>query len=75
MNKEEVHNFFKMLGACLNKDNFLNKLQRAFNVEESGILLINKLGKFVATKGAKDMRVLTPRERGGKCNSDRVLQC
>jgi hypothetical protein len=72
INKEEVHKFFKMLEACLNEDNLLNKLQRTFNVEESGSKLINKLGKFVATKGTKDIDVLTPRERGGKCKSDPI---
>jgi hypothetical protein len=40
MNKEEVHKFFKMLEVGLNGDNLLNKLQRIFNFEESGIQLI-----------------------------------
>jgi hypothetical protein len=42
----------------------LNKPQSIFNVDESGIQLINKVGKFVEKKGTKDVHVLTLRDRG-----------
>jgi hypothetical protein len=37
MNREELHNFFKMLEAVLKGDKHPNKLQSTFNIDESGI--------------------------------------
>jgi hypothetical protein len=53
-----------MLDAVLKENNLPNKPQSIFNVDESGIQIINKPGKVLANKGAKDIHVLTPRERG-----------
>ena len=39
----------------------MNKPQNIFNMDESGIQLINKPGKVVTMEGAKDIHVLTPR--------------
>ena len=74
MNRTETGNFFKLLEEVLTKENLMNKPQNIFNMDESGIQLINKPGKVVTMKGAKDIHVLTPRERGENitviaCNS------
>jgi hypothetical protein len=61
--------------TILKENNLLNKLQSVFNVDKSGIPLINKSGKFVGKKRTKDVHIPTPREREGKCNSDGMLQC
>jgi hypothetical protein len=53
-----------MLEAVLKENHLPNKPQSIFNVDESGIQLINKPGKALAKKGAEDLHVLTPRERG-----------
>lgn len=45
------------------KNDLTNKPQNIFNVDESGIQLINKPGKVLITKGAKDVHVITPREK------------
>ncbi|KAK9679602.1 DDE superfamily endonuclease [Popillia japonica] len=38
--------------------------ENIFNVDETGIQLINKPGKVLTAKGAKDVHVITPREKG-----------
>jgi hypothetical protein len=52
-----------MLEAVLKENKLPNKPQSILNVDKSGIQLINKPGKVLAKKGAKDMHVLTSRER------------
>jgi hypothetical protein len=44
-----------MLEAVLKENNLPNKPQSIFNVDESGIQLINKPGKVLAKKWAEDM--------------------
>jgi hypothetical protein len=53
-----------MMETIPKENNFLNKLQSIFNVDKSGIQLINKSGKSVAKKGAKGIHIPTPREKG-----------
>ena len=64
MNREDTANFFNLLEDLLMKENLMDKPQNIFNMDESGIHLINKPGKVLTSKGAKDTHVLTPRERG-----------
>lgn len=64
MNREEVSAFFKLLKEEMIKNDLTNKPENIFNVDESGIQLINKPGKVLTAKGAKDVHVITPREKG-----------
>lgn len=64
MNREEVNAFFNLLEEEMLKNDLMNKPQNIFNVDESGIQLINKPGKVLTAKGAKDVHVITPREKG-----------
>jgi hypothetical protein len=45
MKTEAVQEFFKTLQVVLNEDNLLNKPQSIFNVDESGVQVINKPAK------------------------------
>jgi hypothetical protein len=54
-----------MLEAVMKENDLLNMPQGVLNADESGIQPINKSGKVVAKKDAKDVHVLTPCERGG----------
>lgn len=64
MNRQEVGAFFKLLEEEMTKNDLTDKPENIFNVDESGIQLINKPGKVLAAKGAKDVHVITPREKG-----------
>ncbi|CAH1956219.1 unnamed protein product [Acanthoscelides obtectus] len=64
MNRTDVSNFFTLLRDVIIKNNLLNKPDKIFNVDETGIQINNKPGKVVATKGTKDVYSLTTSERG-----------
>lgn len=64
MNREEVGAFFKLLEEEMVKHDLTNRPENIFNVDETGIQLINKPGKVLTAKGAKDVHVITPREKG-----------
>ncbi|XP_054706657.1 tigger transposable element-derived protein 6-like [Uloborus diversus] len=64
MNREEVGAFFKLLEEEMVKHDLTNRPENIFNVDETGIQLINKPGKILTAKGAKDVHVITPREKG-----------
>ncbi|XP_054706877.1 jerky protein homolog-like [Uloborus diversus] len=63
MNRE-VGAFFKLLEEEMVKHDLTNRPENIFNVDETGIQLINKPGKILTAKGAKDVHVITPREKG-----------
>ncbi|XP_018576511.1 uncharacterized protein LOC108915046 [Anoplophora glabripennis] len=67
MNREETSPFFQLLIDTLTEYceySILDKLSHIFNMDETGVQLINKPGKVLATKSAKDVYVLTSKERG-----------
>lgn len=76
MNREEVGNFFELLTKILTENNLIGRPGNIFNMDEAGIQIINKPSKVLAPKGAKDVHVLTSRERGenvtviGCCNAE-----
>lgn len=64
MNREDVKKFFELLDRIMEKHNFLENPSCVFNMDETGVQLINKPSKVVTTKGCKDVHVLTSKERG-----------
>lgn len=79
MSRPEADGFFKLLRQVMEEENLMDKPQNIFNMDESGIQLTNKPGKVLTTKGAKDVHVLTPHERGENitvvacCNAEGVF--
>ncbi|KAJ8976639.1 hypothetical protein NQ317_011147 [Molorchus minor] len=65
MCREEVNSFYDLYKTLLEND-LMDKPDRIYNMDESGIQLNNKPGKVIATKGCKDVHVLTSVEKG-KC--------
>ncbi|KAM3963687.1 uncharacterized protein ACR2FA_002210 [Aphomia sociella] len=53
LSREEVNNFYDLLIKVLTDNDLLDKPERIYNMDESGIQLNNKPGKVVAKKGAK----------------------
>ena len=62
--REEVGRFFTLLEEIMDKYNLHGKPANIFNMDESGIQLINKPGKVVTAKGSKNVNVLTSGEKG-----------
>ncbi|XP_045449665.1 uncharacterized protein LOC123669955 [Melitaea cinxia] len=53
LNRTEVANFFKLLITTLTENNLLNKPDRIFNMDETGVQLNNKIGIVLAKKGSE----------------------
>lgn len=64
MCREEVGSFFDLLQETLEKNDLMDKPSCIWNMDESGIQLNNKPGKVLASKGSKDVHVLTSAEKG-----------
>ncbi|XP_054706771.1 uncharacterized protein LOC129216581 [Uloborus diversus] len=65
INKESVdHFFFLILSEVFEEHEFFTRPGSIYNMDETGCQLNNVPGKVVATKGAKDVHVLTCTERG-----------
>lgn len=56
--------FYDLLENEIKKHGLQDKPQNIFNVDESGIQLINKVGKVVAKKGSKVVNKITTSEKG-----------
>ncbi|RVE47494.1 hypothetical protein evm_007905 [Chilo suppressalis] len=75
LSREEVNNFYDLLIKVLTENDLLDKPERLYNMDESGIQLNNKPGKVIAKKGAKVVNSVTSAERGetmtivGCCNA------
>lgn len=75
LSREEVNNFYDLLIKVLTDNDLLDKPERIYNMDESGIQLNNKPGKVVAKKGAKVVNSVTSAEKGetmtivGCCNA------
>ncbi|KAJ8939864.1 hypothetical protein NQ318_017142 [Aromia moschata] len=64
MNRDDVRQFFNLWNQVVTEYNLLEKPSHIFNMDETGVQLINKPGKVITTKGTKDVHVLTSKERG-----------
>lgn len=64
LNREEVNKMFKLLLQVLTEHDLLDKPDRIFNVDETGVQLNNKPGKVIVTKGAKSVHSITSGEKG-----------
>lgn len=75
LSREEVNNFYDLLIKVLTENDLLDKPERLYNMDESGIQLNNKPGKVIAKKGAKVVNSVTSAEKGetmtivGCCNA------
>lgn len=75
LSREEVYNFYDLLIKVLTENDLLDKPERLYNMDESGIQLNNKPGKVIAKKGAKVVNSVTSAEKGetmtivGCCNA------
>nr|XP_026498515.1 uncharacterized protein LOC113402464 [Vanessa tameamea] len=73
--REEVNNFYDLLIKVLTENYLLDKPERLYNNDESGIQLNNKPGKIIAKKGAKFINSVTFAKKGetmtivGCCNA------
>lgn len=64
MNREDVNHFFTLLEQTMTEHNLFDKPSHIFNMDETGVQLINKPGKVITSKGSKDVHVLTAKEKG-----------
>lgn len=64
LSREEVNNFHELLTKVLADNDLLDKPERIYNMDESGVQLNNKPGKVVAKKGAKVVNSVTSAEKG-----------
>lgn len=64
LTREAAQTFYDLLEKEINDYKLQDKPQNIFNVDESGIQLINKVGEVVAKKGAKVVQKLTTGEKG-----------
>ena len=64
LNRETVSAYFEVLKKTLVDNELIDKPGHIFNMDESGLQIINKVGKVVATKGSKEVYRLTSGEKG-----------
>ena len=64
LNRQSVALFYELLRNELIKYNLEKMPQNIYNMDESGIQLINKPGSVIAGKGSKDVHVITSKEKG-----------
>lgn len=64
MDRKQVNDFFNLLKDVYTEYNMFVKPSNIFNMDETGFQINNEPGKVIATKGAKDVHVLSSSERG-----------
>lgn len=64
LSRVEVAKFFDLLITVLTENDLLDKPDRIFNMDESGVQLNNKPGKVLAKKGTRAVKSLTSGEKG-----------
>ncbi|GBP64917.1 hypothetical protein EVAR_49210_1 [Eumeta japonica] len=72
LSREEVNNFYDLLNKVLTENDLLDKPERLYNMDESGIQLNNKPGKGIAKEGAKVVNSVTSAE---KCKTMTIVGC
>lgn len=79
MSKKEVNSFFNILKDAFDENDFYNKPGNIFNIDETGCHLNNEPGEVLASKGARDVHVLTSGEKGENvsviacCNAEGIF--
>ena len=63
-NKQVIDDFFAKLGAVYGRLNLISKPMNIFNVDETGIGIVHKLGKVVVEVGRHKVHSLTSAEKG-----------
>ena len=75
MNKTEVAKYFNMLGGILDREGLHQCPHKIYNVDETGLPMINRPGIVLAQKGERSVVSITDTERGenvtvvGCCNA------
>ena len=64
MNKEVVQQYFDRLGAVLDREGFHQSPEKIYNVDESGMPMINRPGTVLAQKGKRSVVTVTNAKRG-----------
>lgn len=64
LSREKVNQFFDLLENQVSEHCLEKKPQNIWNMDESGLQLINKVGKVMAPKGSKAVHKITTGERG-----------
>lgn len=64
LNRAEINSFYDLLTEVLEQNDLLDKPERIFNMDETGVQMNNKVGKVVATKGSRSVHSITSGERG-----------
>lgn len=64
LNRAEVAKFFNILITVLTENDLLDKPDRIFNMDETGVQLNNKPGKVLAKKGTRAVKSVTSGEKG-----------
>ena len=65
LTRQAREKFYNLLEDEIKNYNLQDKPQKIFNVDKSGIQLINKAGKVVIRKGATVVNKITPGEKCG----------
>lgn len=64
LNRAEVKKIFDLLLEVMMEHDLLDKPDRIFNMDETGVQINNSPGKVIATKGAKVVQSITSGEKG-----------
>ena len=64
LSREEVQGFYDLLQKIMTEHQLFDKPGNIFNIDESGIQIINKPDKVVTAKGSKNVFSLTSGEKG-----------
>lgn len=64
MNRQQVSSYFDKLEETMTKEGFLDKPTHIYNVDETGLQLVNKASDVVALKGRKSVVSITTAEKG-----------
>ncbi|RVE40996.1 hypothetical protein evm_014353, partial [Chilo suppressalis] len=64
LNRDEVNKMFELLLKVLTENDLIDKPDRIYNTDETGVQMNNNPGKVIATKGAKVVNSITSSEKG-----------
>lgn len=64
LNRGEVNKMFDLLLNVMTEHNLLDKPDKIFNIDETGVQLNNSTGKVIATRGARVVHSITSAEKG-----------
>lgn len=64
LNRDEVNKMFELLLKVMTEHELLDKPDRIYNIDETGVQLNNSTGKVIATRGARVVHSITSGEKG-----------